>query len=126
MAEWKGLAGLGTGLTIGLFLLITSCVVNGVYWNLLCLIPYFIIPVPSLMCSSANDILQEENGWKILGDFTSGFLIVSVFAIPAVIYHVHSISGIGLLISIIANVVVFLSIIGYVWYKKNDSAGFSV
>jgi len=117
MSEWKALACFGFGISLGLLLLVLSAALESKWWNMLCLIPYFILPVPSLICSQVDSSVVEESPWKVTGDFISGLLTTSVFAIPAVIFHVNSINGLGLALATVGNFVIFGSGAGYVIYK---------
>jgi len=127
--SWKALSLSAFGISMGILLLVLACALSSIWWPMMALIPYFILPIPTLLCSQVDSSLlnSDDNGWKVIGDFITGFLTVSIFAIPAVIYHMNAISSIGLILSTVSNIIIFSTILGYLVFTKcyGDSGVFS-
>ena len=70
-----------------------SCDQTNNFWPLIALLPYSMLPIPQLLCAQVDSavVAVEENGWKVMGDFLTGILAVSIFAIPAVMAHVDAV-----------------------------------
>jgi len=126
MANWKALVLVASGVSVGFLLLLLACALPRDWWPMITLLPYAMIPVPFLLCGQIDANLVDESGWKIVGDFITGVLAVSVFAIPAVMAHVNAIDWLGLLLATLANIVIFATAVGYtIWKIRSPEAAYS-
>lgn len=87
------------------------------------LLPYVFIPLPFVL-GGTDDMYNEHNGFKALGQFIQGAMLVSCFAIPALIYHAGEINGLSLALSEVANVVLLATLIGSVLSQSSADSMF--
>jgi hypothetical protein len=81
-------------LFIGVALLLTGCIISKNWWPMFVLIPVALLP-PSLMLHPKDDFSENpgENVWANLSGFLTGFMILSIFAVSIILYHMGTIDG---------------------------------
>jgi len=118
---WKGIAVVSFIGTVGLALLFIGCALDSSWWPMTELIVYAVLPIPLLLCAGV-----EEDGYgrfKAMADFLVGALLVTLFAIPLVMYHVNRIDGAALAFSLVSPFVILCAgAVGGI-IKTNADAG---
>lgn len=81
--------------------------------------------IPEAMRASTDWILFNSDGWLNAGQFLSGFLAVSIFAIPLMNFHLGAIVTRQLAFGLAGNVCAIGAIVGYYGWQayKSDSIG---
>ncbi|CEP00262.1 Vacuolar protein sorting 55 [Plasmodiophora brassicae] len=117
------IAGFGMSLSIVFYFL--SAILDGTWWNFLVLIPLFLMAIPMLFCFADSQNYSENDGWLNAGQFLSGFLAVSIFAIPLMNFHLGAIVTRQLAFGLAGNVCAIGAIVGYYGWQayKSDSIG---
>ena len=115
---------LGVGLTAGAALIIGGCAVAKNAWALLIIIPAFfgLIAVSMLRGRDDFDMFSQEPIFSTDGlVFILFSCLVSLFALPAVLYHVEKIkSTTALVLDIVGIVVIILGGLGIQFCKPSD------
>jgi hypothetical protein len=82
---------IGAALGTGIVVLILSGVLGGAYWNLFVILPMIAMPVPWVLFGQ-NSFDNSGGGWKAFGEFLSGFLFSTSWAIIGIAYHLGAVS----------------------------------
>lgn len=120
-------------LALGLLCNILACIIWSNWWPIITVIFYFFAPIPDLMCSTCgrnhSDMFNpsSQRNFKDMGYFLTGLLVVSGFALPAVLAHADVINVGALFLAIAGGLIVYASIIVYIHFfhaKPKDDLGF--
>ena len=124
LQHWHAVALSAVGVFVGMVLLFVACAIEAIWWPLLTLIFFSILPISPLMCGGSTDfaINPGENVMQNLGNFLVGICVVSTIAVHMVLFHLNLIDGLAFFLAEASNAVFFGTAIGYViWSKRNPS-----
>ncbi|EGC32882.1 hypothetical protein DICPUDRAFT_37634, partial [Dictyostelium purpureum] len=112
--------GFSCAFALGLLFNILACIISHSGYPIIVVASYFLAPFPNLICKN-NDSFSSENGViHDVGLFLTGFLIASGFAIPCILAHSDIISTKALGFSIGGGVIVYATIIAFLWYFNRE------
>ena len=118
---------LGAGLTIGIALIIGGCVAAHNAWALLLVIPTLFAALIGMVIKSRASYDHIDSDECISIDLLIWALmvcVVSLFALPAVLYHVDRIGGsLPLTLDCIGCVFLIAGVIGVQVFSKDDDFG---
>ncbi|KMS93343.1 hypothetical protein BVRB_032440, partial [Beta vulgaris subsp. vulgaris] len=87
--------------------------------------PLFMLAIPFLFCFADAESFAENDGWLNSGQFFSGFLAITLFAIPLLNYHLKATVARQLWLACAGNLCALFGLIGYFGWQhyKSDSVG---
>ena len=131
MAGFSTIIFLSLILSTGILATILSCAVFGNWLPLFSSLAYLLAPLPNLIFGSLagnNDSIfgNENTGLVEIGYFMTSFLLVFGAGIPLILLHSGKIVFASALLSIIGGALVYVTIVGYLFYFSNqtDQNGF--
>jgi len=133
MAGIKALIALAFAGSLGITLLVLGCALkefDSVWWPFFVVVFYILSPIPLLIARRYTDDMSASNAVQEIAFFVTTFLILSSFALPIVLARAPPSAptikwgACGLTIS--ANIVVFLTILGFFLAFDNDDVDYSM
>lgn len=124
MPGLKSLVGLAFFGAIGFTMLILACALPGAWWPAFVLIFYILVPVPTLMMQRyAEQNSGGGSGYLDFAIFLTMGIVVSAFGLPIILYRAAGavISQTACFLTLSANVVVFLTILGFFVLFRDDN-----
>eukprot|EP01091_Cochliopodium_minus_P005719 TRINITY_DN15621_c0_g1_i1.p1 TRINITY_DN15621_c0_g1~~TRINITY_DN15621_c0_g1_i1.p1 ORF type:complete len:127 (-),score=16.86 TRINITY_DN15621_c0_g1_i1:54-434(-) len=125
MSKVALIIGLSVAFAAGILMNILSCALYGNWWPFFVIIAYVLAPIPTLLCKGNNDPFSDDtNDAQDIGFFLTGILIVSGFALPAVLTHAGLMKPAALGFAIGGGVITYITVIIFikiVLTKEDDS-----
>ncbi len=98
-------------------------------WIWMSLLPYIFIPCTLYACTPNDDdtnglnaiVGEQRVAWPVIREFSHGALVVSMYAIPAVLLRFDRIGWFGVLMSCLAHTAILSSTGGLLYWKSKDS-----
>uniref|UniRef100_U5EWY2 Putative leptin receptor-like protein n=1 Tax=Corethrella appendiculata TaxID=1370023 RepID=U5EWY2_9DIPT len=115
MAGIKSLLVLAFAGSIGMTLIILACALPAykLWWPFFVVIFYFLSPIPTLIAKNRNEMLE-------FAIFITMGIVLSSFALPIVLARASVIKAGACYLTVSANIVVYLTIIGYFMTFYNE------
>eukprot|EP00474_Spongospora_subterranea_P003416 CRZ03874.1 hypothetical protein [Spongospora subterranea] len=113
----------GAGLSLSLVFYFLSAILDHTWWNFLALIPLMLMAIPFLFCLADSQGYAENDAWLNMGQFFTGFLGVSFFAVIFLNYHLGAIVARQFWLGLFGSLSAMGGVFGYFgWqYYKSDS-----
>jgi hypothetical protein len=120
----KILLGVAVLAAIGVLLNVLACVFWDNFIVLLCLVFYFVAPIPHLLCGrlASDDFGSGDDPWDTRSSFFTAAMTVSGFAFPAILAHAGVITVGAMALSMGGSLLIYATIIIYlhVFHKKDN------
>ena len=119
MAGMKTIIALAFLLSSGMLSAILACALGNNWLPLIGVLTMVFAPFPNIICTRAaesSEYMGEDNrGLVDAGYFITSFFVVSGVALPIVLSHAGIISTLALILSVSGGVLIYLTIVGYVY-----------
>eukprot|EP01120_Amphizonella_sp_Union-15-10_P008486 TRINITY_DN305_c0_g1_i1.p1 TRINITY_DN305_c0_g1~~TRINITY_DN305_c0_g1_i1.p1 ORF type:complete len:132 (-),score=20.81 TRINITY_DN305_c0_g1_i1:43-438(-) len=116
MKDVHVIIGLAFLLSIGFLLNILACAIYGSWWPFFVVVAYFLAPLPNICCQNLGTGYQDskEKAFRNAGYFLTGAIVVTGFALPAVLTHARVIKHAeALILGVSGGLVVYTTILVY-------------
>ncbi|XP_074596799.1 leptin receptor gene-related protein [Brevipalpus obovatus] len=131
MAGVKALIALAFSGSIGMTLVILGCALPSYanWWPFFVVLFYILSPIPTMLARRYQDDMGSSNFCKEMALFLTAGIVVSAFGLPVVLAHAppnQPVIQIGAcILTLLGNVVTFLTILGFFIAFDNDDEGYS-
>ncbi|KAJ1910381.1 Vacuolar protein sorting-associated protein 55 [Tieghemiomyces parasiticus] len=118
MAGVKVIVILALCLALGFLLAILSCALYGNWWPLIVVFTYCLAPAPNAIFGrirSSDPLADSSSGAADIGRFITSMFIISGFGLPLVLAHADVITHAAMVMSIAGGLLVYGSIIVYIY-----------
>ncbi|PRP74814.1 hypothetical protein PROFUN_00685 [Planoprotostelium fungivorum] len=106
---------LATSTMIGVVLNLLACILWHNWLPIIVVITYFLAPLPNFIFGRCTvDTFDNTSSYKDMGYFLTGALVISGFALPAVLAHAQIIEIAPLAMSIVGGLIVYATILYYI------------
>eukprot|EP01117_Protostelium_nocturnum_P002787 TRINITY_DN1370_c0_g1_i1.p1 TRINITY_DN1370_c0_g1~~TRINITY_DN1370_c0_g1_i1.p1 ORF type:complete len:133 (-),score=41.17 TRINITY_DN1370_c0_g1_i1:78-476(-) len=106
---------LALSICVGFTLNLLACILWHNWLPIIVVITYVLAPLPNFIFGRCQtDAFEQTSTWKDLGFFLTGALVVSGFALPAVLAHSHIIANNALIMAIAGGVIVYGTLLFYI------------
>ncbi|KAK0395266.1 hypothetical protein QR680_001194 [Steinernema hermaphroditum] len=107
---------------VGLTLLVLGCALSdfGSWWPMFVITFYILVPIPLMIARHYNEDMTGTSACIEFALFATTGIVISAFALPLVLAHVSVINAGACVFTLLANIVLFGSIIGYFRYFNEE------
>ncbi|KAK0395265.1 hypothetical protein QR680_001194 [Steinernema hermaphroditum] len=122
MAGVKAVVLLALAGVVGLTLLVLGCALSdfGSWWPMFVITFYILVPIPLMIARHYNEDMTGTSACIEFALFATTGIVISAFALPLVLAHVSVINAGACVFTLLANIVLFGSIIGYFRYFNEE------
>jgi len=100
---------------VGVVLNLLACILWHNWLPIIVVITYFLAPLPNFLFGRCTtDAFDNSSSFKDMGYFLTGALVVSGFALPAVLAHAEIIAIPALAMSIAGGIIVYATLLFYI------------
>jgi len=125
MAGVKAVVTLAFAGVVGLTLLVLACALPsfGKWWPMFVIVFYFLAPIPLVIARKYQEDVPGTSACVEFALFATTGIVVSAFALPAVLAHAGVIAWKAAFIANLGSLVMYLTIMCYFYVTREDNSG---